>query len=144
VGARKLALIRRSYEKTQKVPAKLSAALARTTSLAHRVWAEARAKDDFALFAPTLEEVLSLSREKADALADGGDLYDALLDEYEPGATGAELEAMFGALRPRLVALREKVMGAERALPRISRGGAVAPLARACAGLRLQADPWTD
>ena len=120
-GARKLALIRRSFEKTQKVPAKLSAALARTTSLAHRVWAEARAKDDFALFAPKLEEVLNLSREKADALADGGDPYDALLDDYEPGATGAELEAMFGALRPRLVALREKVMGAERAVPSITR-----------------------
>lgn len=120
-GARKLALIRRSFERTRRVPAKLSAALARTTSLAHRVWAEARAQDDFAMFAPKLEEVLRLSREKADALADGGDPYDALLDDYEPGATAAELEAMFGALRPRLVALREKVMGAERATPAIDR-----------------------
>jgi carboxypeptidase Taq len=121
VGARKLALIRRSFEKTQKVPAKLSAALARTTSLAHRVWAEARATDDFAMFAPKLEEVLGLTRERADALAEGGDPYDALLDDYEPGATGSQLEAMFGALRPRLVALREKVLGAERAVPDIDR-----------------------
>ncbi len=44
--------------------------------------------------------MLDLTREKASALADGGDLYDALLDDYEPGATEAELEAMFGALRP--------------------------------------------
>lgn len=121
VAARKLALIRRSFEKTQKVPARLSAALARTTSLAHRVWAEARAADDYAMFAPKLEEVLSLSREKAAALADGGDPYDALLDDYEPGATGAELEAMFGALRPRLVALRERVLGAARPVPAIDR-----------------------
>ncbi|OIP83075.1 MAG: carboxypeptidase M32, partial [Rhodobacterales bacterium CG2_30_65_12] len=50
--------------------------------------------------------------EEATALADGGDLYDALLDDYEPGATGAELQAMFDALRPRLVSLRARILGA--------------------------------
>ncbi|MEO0944826.1 MAG: carboxypeptidase M32, partial [Pseudomonadota bacterium] len=77
VQTRMLDLIRRRYERTQKVPAKLSAALARTTSLAHRVWAEARAENDFAKFAPMLKEVVDLSREKASALQDGGTLYDA-------------------------------------------------------------------
>ncbi len=120
VAERQLAKIQRRYVRTQRVPAKLSAALARTTSLAHRVWAEARANDDYALFSPKLEEVLNLAREKAAALADGGDPYDALLDDYEPGATGAELEAMFGALRPRLVALRDRVLGSERAVPRVT------------------------
>ncbi|NNL34783.1 MAG: carboxypeptidase M32 [Silicimonas sp.] len=119
-GERMLALIERKFERTRRVPAKLSAALARTTSLAHRVWAEARATDDYALFAPKLAEVLNLSREKAAALADGGDPYDALLDEYEPGATGAGLEAMFGALRPRLVALREKILGSDKVVPVIN------------------------
>ena len=117
---RQLARIRHRFERTQKVPETLSAALARTTSLAHRVWAEARATNDYALFAPKLAEVLDLSREKASALAENGNLYDALLDDYEPGATEAELEAMFGALRPRLVALREKVMGSERGVSRLS------------------------
>ena len=121
VAHRKLALIRRRYERTQRVPAKLSAALARTCSLAHRVWAEARAANDFDMFAPKLTEVLALSREKAAALADGGNLYDALLDDYEPGMTEADLVAMFDALRPRLVTLREKVLGADRAIPKLTR-----------------------
>ena len=121
VAERKVALIRRRFERTQKVPADLSAALARTTSLAHRVWAEARETNDFNMFAPKLTEVLSLSREKAAALADGGGLYDALLEDYEPGMTEAELEAMFNALRPRLVALREKVLGADRQVPTLDR-----------------------
>ncbi len=120
VAARQVQKIRHRYERTQRVPEALSAALARTTSLAHRVWAEARATNDFALFAPKLTEVLDLSREKAAALADGGNLYDALADDYEPGATEAELETMFSALRPRLVALRERVMGSERAVPKLS------------------------
>jgi len=63
-----------------------------------------------------------LRREEATALAAGGDPYDALLNDYEPGATASELEAMFGALRPRLVALREKVLGAEKQPAALARG----------------------
>ncbi|MCT8160393.1 carboxypeptidase M32 [Pseudoruegeria sp. SHC-113] len=107
----KLRLIRKSFERNTKVPAKLAAALAKETSIAQGIWAEARANEDFAAFAPTLEKVVALRREEAAALAAGGDLYDALLDDYEPEATGAELEAMFSALRPRLVDLREKILG---------------------------------
>ena len=120
VAERQLEEIRTRYERTQRVPADLSAALARTTSLAHRVWAEARATDDFDPFAPKLIEVLSLAREKAAALADGGGLYDALLEDYEPGATEAELEAMFSALRPRLVALRERILEADTPVPALN------------------------
>ena len=69
------------------------------------------------MFAPKLTEVLALAREKAAALADGGSLYDALLDDYEPGMTEAGLETMFKALRPRLVALREMVLGSDRQVP---------------------------
>ena len=102
--------IRRRYARTMKVPAKLAAEIARTTSVAQGVWARARAAEDFAAFAPTLEKVVKLRQEEAAALAGDGDLYDALLDDYEPGATGDALEKMFGALRPRLVALREKIL----------------------------------
>ena len=109
-GRAQVRLIRRSYDRTAKVPEKLAAALARITSKGHMIWAEARADDDFAAFAPILKDILDLRREEAAALADGGDLYDALLDGYEPGARAADLDAMFGALRPRLVALREAVL----------------------------------
>ena len=106
VAAANLRHIRRSFERTAKVPAQLAEEIAKTTSLAHRIWAKARAEDDVATYLPVLEKVVKLRQEEAAALAQGGDLYDALLNDYEPGATGAELEAMFRALRPRLVALR--------------------------------------
>ncbi len=110
VAAANLREVRRSFERTSKVPARLAAELARVTSVAQGVWAEARAKDDVAAFLPTLERVVELRREEGQALAAGGDVYDALLDDYEPGATAAELSQMFGALRPRLVALRAAIL----------------------------------
>ncbi len=112
VGRANMRILRRDHARHVKVPADLATALARTTSTAQRAWAEARAADDFAAFRPVLEEVVKLKREEAAALADGGDLYDALLQDYEPGASGAGLQAMFDAMRPRLVALRDACMGA--------------------------------
>ncbi|MBQ0805224.1 MAG: carboxypeptidase M32 [Sulfitobacter sp.] len=112
-GSAQLRHIRRSHARASKVPAALAARLARVTSEAQGIWAEAREADDFKAFASTLSEVITLKREEGMALAAGGDVYDAMLDDYEPGATGAELEAMFGALRPKLTRLREAVRGAE-------------------------------
>ena len=113
VGQAQLRDIRRSHARSSKVPAALAARIARVTSEAQGIWAEARAADDVAAFAPTLADVIALKREEGQALAAGGDVYDAMLDDYEPGARAAELEAMFGALRPELTRLREAVRAAE-------------------------------
>ncbi|WP_417743674.1 carboxypeptidase M32 [Salipiger sp.] len=119
-GRAQLRHIRRAYERSLRVPAKLASDLARLTSRAHQVWAEARADDNFAAFAPVLRDVVRLKREEGAALAAGGDVYDALLEDYEPGATAAQLTEMFGALRPRLVALRQAVL--DKPQPRALRG----------------------
>ncbi|PRY95199.1 carboxypeptidase Taq [Hasllibacter halocynthiae] len=101
--------IGRSFRRASKVPADLAAEIARVTSRAQGIWAEARAAEDFAAFAPVLEEVLNLKRAEADAIG-GPDRYDTMLDDYEPGATAAELGRMFGAMRPRLAALRAAIL----------------------------------
>ncbi|EGJ19730.1 carboxypeptidase Taq [Cereibacter sphaeroides WS8N] len=108
-----LRLIRRSHERATKVPGRLAQEIARVTSAAQGIWAEARAADDVSMFLPTLTEVVRLKREEAAALAGGRDRYDALIDDYEPSATAASISAIFDRMRPRLVALREAVLGAE-------------------------------
>ena len=109
-GAAQLREIRRDWERNNKVPADLERALAQLASEAHQVWAGARADENVAAFLPVLAETVKLKREEAAALAAGGDLYDALVNDYEPEMTGAELAALFGAMRPRLVALRAAVL----------------------------------
>ncbi|AOZ69633.1 carboxypeptidase M32 [Rhodobacter xanthinilyticus] len=119
--ARSLDLVARSYNRTTRIPARLATELARLVSRAQGIWAEARANEAPAAFLPTLEEVVRLKREAAACLSEG-DLYDALLEDYEPGATHRQIGAMFDRMRPRLVALREKVLGAERRVPVIAAG----------------------
>lgn len=117
-GERAVELIRRGYERNACIPGKLASEIARVTSVSQGIWAEARARNDVAHFLPTLERVVALKREAGDALAaggfGGGSAYDALLDDYEPGATGAGIAEIFGRMRPRLVALRERILGAAR------------------------------
>ncbi|MEM9392259.1 MAG: carboxypeptidase M32 [Pseudomonadota bacterium] len=111
--------IARSYARNARIPSRLATELAALTSRAQGIWAEARATDDFAAFAPTLEQVVALKREEAACLADGDAFYDALLQDYEPGATEDGLSAMFDEMRPRLVALRDKILSA-RPAPELS------------------------
>jgi carboxypeptidase Taq len=114
VAAAQLRHIRRSHARMVKVPGALAQELARVTSVAQGIWAEARANDDVSSFLPVLGTVIRLRQEEAACLAQGGDSYDALLDDYEPGATADSIGAMFDRMRPRLVALRGAVLGAAK------------------------------
>ncbi|MEP2530468.1 carboxypeptidase M32 [Shimia sp.] len=110
VGQAQMRHIRKSYARTMKVPAALASEIAKVTSRAQGQWAQARADEDVAAFLPVLEEVVALKRQEGQALANGGDVYDAMIDDYEPDMTAHELGAMFDTMRPRLVALRAAVL----------------------------------
>ncbi|QXT38450.1 carboxypeptidase M32 [Gymnodinialimonas ceratoperidinii] len=115
--AAQLREIGRGHARAVKVPAELASELARLTSVSQGIWARARAEEDVAAFLPTLSQVVALRREEAAAIADGGDLYDALLQDYEPGATAAEIAALFDRMRPRLKDLRSRLAGAKMPTP---------------------------
>ncbi len=104
--------IRRSYERSRKVPAALATELARVTSLSQGQWAAARANEDPTSFLPVLAEVVRLRREEGAALAQGTnrDAYDALMQDYEPGGNAADMAAMFDTMRPRLRDLRARAL----------------------------------
>ena len=111
----------RLHARASRIPESLAADLARTTAEAQTVWEKARAANRFADFAPWLERVLALTRAEAACLAtDGTAPYDALLDDYEPGATAEGVAAVFDRLRPGLVALAERIHGrAQRPTPQL-------------------------
>jgi carboxypeptidase Taq len=101
---------RRDYDRAVKLPAALVAELAEVESKAQQAWAEARAHDAFRRFLPWLERMVALQQQKGDCLRTGGQSrWDALADLYEPGMKAADLTRLFGPLRQRLVALRERL-----------------------------------
>jgi len=97
----------RDYERATRIPADLVARLARATSLGQQAWQQARAASSFADFAPDLEHIVELSREKAETLGYDDRIYDPLLTEFEPGMATTQLETVFRDLRRQLVPIVE-------------------------------------
>jgi len=99
--------MRRERDHAIATPESLVSRLAKATSRAEMKWIEARQKSDFALFAPHLEEVINLMRDKAGLLGKALNLdpYDALADEFSPGLRSAEIDSIFTALGRRLPGL---------------------------------------
>jgi carboxypeptidase Taq len=114
IPATNLREIRRSYHRAVKLPKELVEELARTTTRAQQVWQEARQSDDFAKFQPWLEKIVKLKRQEAKSIGYAAVPYDALLDEYEPDATTAEITKVFAALRDDLVPLVGAILASGR------------------------------
>jgi carboxypeptidase Taq len=106
--------IRRGYDRAVKLPKDLVEELARVTTRAQQVWQEARAANDFPAFRPWLEKVVALKRREADAVGYKDHPYDALIDEYEPGATAADVRQVFASLSADLVPLIAAIAGSKR------------------------------
>ncbi|MEM8678636.1 MAG: carboxypeptidase M32 [Planctomycetota bacterium] len=106
-----LRCIRRDFEKQRRLPQALVEALTKATVAGQQLWVEARKQDDFGMFLPQLELIVGLLREKADASGFADERYDALLDDYEPGARTREvapvLTQLAAALRPLIVRTQE-------------------------------------
>jgi carboxypeptidase Taq len=99
--------MRRERDRAIATPLSLVTRLARATSLAEVRWLEARQGDNFALFAPHLEEVVALTRDKAAVLSQALGLapYDALIDGFSPGFLSADIDLLFRHVSRRLPTL---------------------------------------
>ncbi len=112
--------IDRRWQAANALPPDLVKSLTLATTRCEQRWRNARADNDWQAILPLLEEVVSLSREQAQALGDAKDLapYDALLDEYEPDLRSADVTAEFAALKDFLPPLLDEVLERQQpALP---------------------------
>ncbi len=109
-----LRAMRFDRDRAVKVPARLVRELAELQSAALVAWRAAREESDFGGFAPFLEKLLALRREQAQAFGvpEGGEVYDALLEGYEPGMRVARLEPLFARLTGWLAPLVERLASA--------------------------------
>jgi carboxypeptidase Taq len=106
--------LRRTFERLTRLPRRLVEEIARITSLSQQEWIIARQDSDFAHFQPWLEKMMVLKGREAECLGFDTEPYDALLDEYEPGARSQEIADLFDALRQELVPLVNELTYARR------------------------------
>jgi carboxypeptidase Taq len=95
-----LTRIRRDHIHASAVPADLVEARSKAITASEHAWRTAKKASDFATMRQHLEEVFRLTSRagEAKAAALGTSVYDALMDEYEPGARSTEIDVVFGRL----------------------------------------------
>lgn len=98
-------------EQLRSVPPQEYRAYQELVAKSTRVWMKAREKQDFALFAPTLETIISYQKKFAGYQAkEGQRLYDVMLEHYEKGFNMEKLDQFFGLLKKELVPFLKDVM----------------------------------
>src|SRR5262249_23057792 len=100
---------RRDYLHDHALPPQFVKEFAKLASKAQIVWRNAKNTNDFPLFEPYLEKIVSMCRKKADYLKYKDNPYDALLDLYEPEATYQEIKTEFTSLKGNIVGLLKKI-----------------------------------
>lgn len=111
--------LKKAYTRATKLPTDLVEEMAKHDVLAQQAWVEARKKSDFASFAPWLTKTFDLKRREAQCVGFKAHIYDALLDDYEPGETYASVKPVLEGLREPLVKLVQQVKAAGKTIPQI-------------------------
>jgi carboxypeptidase Taq len=97
------------YDREVAIPSELVKEMAKHTSLSLEAWKEARSKDDFKHFEPYLEKMVDLKIQMAEYIGYDDNIYDALIDEYEPGTCTKDVKAVFADLAEKLVPIVHKI-----------------------------------
>jgi carboxypeptidase Taq len=132
--------MRRQWLHATALPADLVAALSKASSECEMVWRKARPNGDFAAILPALGHLLALVRTKAEAKAArlGKSAYEALLDQYEPDGSTAEIDRLFATLAQELPGLVDAALERQRGRkPPLRPEGPFPIAAQRQAGVRL-------
>ncbi len=102
-------VIRRDYDRATKLPESLVKDLAMATTRGVESWRRARRESRWEIFAPDLKRIVELKRREASCIGYKEHPYDALLDEFEPGATASQIGPLLNQLRNETVALLARI-----------------------------------
>lgn len=114
IEKRNIALIQKDYNKNKKLPTSFVIDLSNATSIAFHAWIEARKKEDFSIYIKPLEKMVALQQKKAEIYGYEKHPYNALMDDYEPGATVDEIDTLFKEVKEKLSPFTQSIFEKEK------------------------------
>jgi carboxypeptidase Taq len=102
---------RRDYDRATRLPPDFVREKAMQASRGYHAWARARAENNFASYAPVLEQNLEIARREAGYLGWAGREYDYMIDLHDPGMSAELIARLFAELKTGLVPLVRQITG---------------------------------
>ncbi len=109
IERRNILLVRRTYDKSTKIPVELVVERSKLSATAIDVWQKAKENNDWKLFEPYLEKMVALMKKTAHHLDAEKDPYNVLLDFFEPGMDMDQYDTLFAELRDGTIDLINKI-----------------------------------
>jgi carboxypeptidase Taq len=100
---------RKDFIRMDKLPASFIKTFSQVTSEASQIWASAKKENNFKVFAPFLDKIIALCRQKAEIFGFEDHPYDALLESYEPCMNTRKVGTLFDGLQKELTGLLKKI-----------------------------------
>ncbi len=83
-------------------------------STAFQAWIKAREEDDFNIYIPALTEIVKIQREKAEILGYKEHPYNALMNQFEQGATVKDIDTLFEDVKEKLTPFTQKIFAKKK------------------------------
>ncbi len=106
--------MKRDLDKDKRIPADFYESYVREQAVSGNAWREAKNKSDFSIFAPHLEKLIEMTKEKTGYTDPDKEVYDALLDQYEEGMNSEIIDGLFEELKKELIPLVQKIIQAKQ------------------------------
>jgi carboxypeptidase Taq len=113
---------RHDYIRAVKLPEDFVKAFAKISSQAIGVWSIAKQENAFHKFAPYLDRLVAMVRQKAELIGYEKHPYDVLLEDYEPDITTAQLSTLFDGLGKQITTLMRKITAKKQGDDRLLTG----------------------
>ena len=107
-------LYQKEMRKTLCIPKDEFVALEELKSVSYTKWLEAKRNNDYTIFEPYLKKIIEAKKKVYAYRNDTKDLYDQMLDDFEPGMNQEKYDVFFNALKEKLVPLIQKVTEAKQ------------------------------
>lgn len=105
------------YEEAMKnlvVPKEEFVSYQKLANESYGAWIQAKEKSDYSLFEPYLKQIVEAKKKMYSYRRKKENLYDQMLNDYEPGMNQEKYDAFFTAVRDRLVPLIQKVQATKQ------------------------------
>jgi carboxypeptidase Taq len=98
----------------EKLPPKFLEDFSKITSEATVIWREAKLKNNFKMFEPSLSKIFDMNKQAAEYLGYKDSSYDALLDQFEEDLKSKDVEKFFGEIKEPLKELLTKIITSKK------------------------------
>ena len=104
----------RDYERFVRVPEKFYTEYVTLKARSQKAWESAKKANDFSIFAPYLDKVISMTKQYVRYMEPDQNPYEVLLDLFEEGMDSAAIDRIFDELKAGLRPLLEKIKASKQ------------------------------